>query len=270
MYLAIMLRVWRVLRTAAPNVAAGAGAGADWPVACAVLLHGLVLSWSVFGEGVPHFGFAQALSSVLWLTILILWVEGFFVPMRGLQPLVLPLAGLCALLPAFFPGVAVPLGGHSTPSVLLRAHLLVALLAYSLLTIAALNALLMTALDRQLHQAMLGRASFLQPLFRHAPPLLVMEAQLFRLIKLGFALLTVTVITGLFFSEQVYGKPLRFDHKTVFALAAWVVFGALVLGRSFLGWRGRMALRWTLAGFALLLLAYVGAHFVLEVILHRV
>ncbi len=266
MYFVITWRVWRLLRVASPGVAAGA----DWPVACAVLLHALVLSWGVFagrGSSGFHFGFAHALSAVLLLTVLILWIEGFFVPMRGLQPLVLPIAGVSALLPALFQGGTVLSSAHSG---VLRAHLLVAMLAYSLLTIAAFHVLLMAALDRQLHRAALGRESPLQRLLRHAPPLLAMEAQLFRLIALGFALLTMTLVTGIFFSEALYGQPLRLEHKTVFAVAAWLVFGTLVLGRSVFGWRGRVALRWTLAGFAMLLLAYVGARFVLEVILHRV
>lgn len=263
MYFVITWRVWRQLRVAAPGVAAGP----DGPVACAILLHGLVLSWSVFSGPGMHFGFAHALSAVLWLAVLILWIEGFYIPMRGLQPLVLPLAGLTALLPALFRGTTVISGAHSGA---LRAHLLVAMLAYSLLTIAALHALLMAALDRQLHRGALGNDTPWQRLFRHAPALLTMEAQLFRMIALGFALLTVTLVTGIFFSELVYGTPMRFEHKTVFSIAAWLVFGALILGRSVFGWRGRVALRWTLAGFAMLLLAYVGARFVLEVILHRV
>ncbi len=266
MYFAITWRVWRLLRVVSPGVAAGA----DWPVACALLLHALVLSWSVFAGGAAggfHFGFAHALSAVLLLTVLILWIEGFFVPMRGLQPLVLPMAGVSALLPGLFQGGTVFSGAHSG---VLRAHLWVAMLAYSLLTIAAFHALLMAALDRQLHRAALGRATPLQRLLRHAPPLLVMEAQLFRLIGMGFLLLTMTLVTGIFFSEVLYGMPLRLEHKTVFAVAAWLIFGTLVLGRSIFGWRGRVALRWTLIGFALLLLAYVGARFVLEVILHRI
>lgn len=266
MYLAVTLRVWRQLRA----TTSARPAGADWPVASVLLLHALVLSWGMVGGaggGVLHFGFAQALSVVLWLTVLLIWIEGFFVPMRGLQPLVLPLAAVCGLLPALFQGGTISWGAHA---VVLRAHLLVAMLAYSLLTIAALHALLMAALDQQLHRAAVGRDTPWQRLFAHAPPLLTLESQLFRLIVLGFVLLTATLVTGLFFSEEVYGRPLRWEHKTVFALAAWAIFGALALGRAVFGWRGRLALRWTLAGFALLLLAYVGARFVVEVILHRV
>ena len=96
-----------------------------------------------------------------------------------------------------------------------------------------------------------------------------MESLLFRLIAIAFVLLTLTLGTGIVFSESLFGKAFRFDHKTVFAITSWLMFGALLIGRHFRGWRGRIALRWTLAGFVTLLLAYVGSRFVLEVILGR-
>ena len=97
-----------------------------------------------------------------------------------------------------------------------------------------------------------------------------MESVLFRMIGSAFLLLTVTLISGLLFSEQIFGKALVFDHKTVFAFASWMIFAALLVGRHRYGWRGRIALRWTLAGFLLLILAYIGSRFVSEVVLGRV
>lgn len=97
----------------------------------------------------------------------------------------------------------------------------------------------------------------------------MLERILFRFIGLGFALLTLTAFSGVLFSEEIFGQPLRFDHKTVFSLVAWTVFAVLLLGRRLRGWRGRTALRLTFGGFVLLLLAYVGSRLVLEVILHR-
>ena len=97
-----------------------------------------------------------------------------------------------------------------------------------------------------------------------------MERLLFRLIHIAFVLLTLTLISGIFFSEALFGKALTFNHKTVFAIVSWLIFAALLLGRHLRGWRGKVALRWTLSGFVALLLAYVGTRFVLEVILGRV
>ena len=86
---------------------------------------------------------------------------------------------------------------------------------------------------------------------------------------MGFVLLTLTLVTGAIFSETLFGQAIRFGHKTLFAIISWVIFAVLLAGRYLYGWRGRMALRYTLAGFITLLLAYVGSRFVLEVILHR-
>jgi ABC-type uncharacterized transport system permease subunit len=96
-----------------------------------------------------------------------------------------------------------------------------------------------------------------------------MEKLLFRMIGFGFVLLTLTVLSGVVFSEELFGQPMRWDHKTVFTLLSWMLFGLLLAGRRFRGWRGKTALSFTLSGFATLLLAYVGSRFVLEVLLHR-
>jgi len=144
-----------------------------------------------------------------------------------------------------------------------RFHLLIAMLAYSFFTIASLHVLLMALLERRLHDGALNHV--LQKL----PPLLTMEALLFRIIWAGFALLTLTVGSGVFFSEELFGKPAPMNHKTVFGFISWFIFAALLAGRHVYGWRGRKAVRWTLAGFLALVLAYIGSRFVLEVILGR-
>ena len=108
------------------------------------------------------------------------------------------------------------------------------------------------------------------PWLEGLPPLLTMENLLFNLIYFGFALLSLTIFSGIFFSETLFGKPLMLDHKTIFAFASWLLFGGLIVARLRVGLRGRSALRWVLWGFAALLLAYVGSRFVLEVILQRI
>ena len=101
------------------------------------------------------------------------------------------------------------------------------------------------------------------------PQVLALERPLVRMIAAAFVFLTLTLVTGIAFSETLFGRALRFDHKTVFALLSWLTFGLLLAGRWRYGWRGRTALRWTLTGFVMLLLAYVGSRFVLEVLLGR-
>jgi ABC-type uncharacterized transport system permease subunit len=124
----------------------------------------------------------------------------------------------------------------------------------------------MALLERRLHARDRGP---LAGALASLPPLLTLERLLFRILAAGFVLLTATLATGALFSEELFGSALRFNHKTLFAVLSWLIFGALLVGRWRYGWRGRKALRWTLAGFVALLLAYVGSRFVLEVVLGR-
>jgi len=228
----------------------------------ALVLHGTTVGIELFPPDATgmRFGFSVALSMMTWLAVTFYWIESFYARMEGLQMLGLPLAAACGLLPWLFPGQHL-VANAASPA--FRLHFLMAMLAYSLFTLAALHAILMTVTEKRLHR---GR---LTPLFAGMPPLLTMESLLFRLIHVAFALLTLTLVSGIFFSEQIFGKPLPVNHKTVFALLSWLIFGALLFGRHRYGWRGRMALRWTLTGFVVLLLAYVGSRFVLEVVLER-
>ncbi|AJP47397.1 cytochrome C biogenesis protein [Rugosibacter aromaticivorans] len=226
----------------------------------ALAAHAVSIRMAIFDGTQVHFGFAIALSVMVWLAIVLFWIESFFARLNGLLALGLPAAALASLLPALFAEPHILANASSTA---LRLHLLAAMLAYSLFTLAALHALLMAAAERGLHR---GKIS---PLLASLPPLLTMETILFRLIHIAFVLLTLTLVSGVFFSEDLFGKALTFDHKTVFAIISWLIFAALLIGRHLRGWRGRVALRWTLAGFLALLLAYVGSRFVLEIILNR-
>ncbi len=223
-------------------------------------LQGYLLYDSLFIGGQMNFGLVYSLSLILWLTMLVYWVARFFYPIASLQTLVLPLAAIGALLPVLFPATHMQ---PKTTSVVFEAHIIVAMLAYSLFTIAVLHAGLMSLMEKRLHHAILPRV--LQSL----PPLLTMEALLFRIIVAGFSLLTLTLISGIVFSEELFGKPWQFNHKMLFGFVSWGVFGVLLAGHYFYGWRGRVAIRWTVSGFVFLLLAYVGSKFVMEVLLHR-
>jgi ABC-type uncharacterized transport system permease subunit len=146
---------------------------------------------------------------------------------------------------------------------LFDTHVLMAMLAYSLFTIAALHAALMSLVEKRLHHARMPKV------LQNLPPLLTMETLLFRVIGVGFVLLTITVASGMLFSEKIFGHSLRFTHMTLFGIASWAVFAALLWGHHVYGWRGHTAVRWTLSGFGFLVLAYLGTQFVLEVVLHR-
>jgi ABC-type uncharacterized transport system permease subunit len=226
-------------------------------------LHGLILYQSIFIETGLSFGVGNAISSIVWLTALIYWSSGFFSRLQELQNLIAPIAlvaAIAVLLPLALPSLR-PLENTELPA--FKAHLLIAMLAYSLLTIAALHAILMTIVEYRLHHPAMS------PILTNLPPLLVMEKILFRIIWTGFLLLTMTLLSGIIFSQEVFGQSVTFSHKTLFGFISWGVFAALLIGRQFYGWRGRTAIRWTLAGFIILLLAYIGSKFVLEIILDR-
>lgn len=267
---------WRATAPPSPGLARWERAAILVPLA----LHSWLLYDGLFAAPELRFGFGQALSVTLWLAVLIYWFESAFVNLEGMQALVLPLAAICVVLPALFPGLAAPPYAHGFG---FRAHLTLAMLAYSLFTIGALHALLMALLEGTLHGDRFravrresaahaerqGGAGLLAGPLSSLPPLLTLERLLFRILTLGFVLLTLTLATGALFSEEVFGKAFRFNHKTLFAVISWVIFGLLLAGRWRYGWRGRKALRWTLAGFLALLLAYVGSRFVLEVVVGR-
>jgi ABC-type uncharacterized transport system permease subunit len=261
-YAALAVYFWRAQ-------AAGQGGSLDRGVArylvlIPLLLQGYLLSIGLFVGGQMNLGLTHAVSLILWLTLLVYWVAQFFYPIAILQALVLPLAAVGVLLPGLFPDE------HLQPkndSWVFEAHIAVAMLAFSLLTIAALHAGLMSLVEKRLHHAILPKA------MQNLPPLLTMEALLFRIIVAGFLLLSFTLASGMIFSEEVFGHALKFTpriaHKIVFGLMSWGVFAGLLAGHHFYGWRGRTAIRWTLSGFVFLFLSYVGSKFVLEVLLHR-
>jgi ABC-type uncharacterized transport system permease subunit len=145
---------------------------------------------------------------------------------------------------------------EATPGWELTAHILLSMGAAALLFAAAVTALLLVFLDRRL------RARRVADLSSGLPPLDALEKIMFRLVAAGFGLLTLALITGFLFVTNLFAQNLV--QKTVLSLIAWLVFGVLLVGRLWFGWRGRSAVRWTLSGFGILAVAYFGVKFVLE------
>lgn len=219
----------------------------------AVLGHGL----AVFAAGGPDLHFFAALSAVGLLVAVLTLLVNIARPVAGLGVIVFPLAAALLLVDAF-------LAPHTLPMALdwqIKLHVVVALLAYAVLSIAALLAILLAVQERALRQR------HAPALVRILPPLTLTEALLFRLIAAGFLLLTLTLITGVLFVDNLFAQHLW--HKTVLSLVAWLVFGTLLFGRWRYGWRGKRAVRLTLTGMGVLLLAFFGSKFVLELVLHR-
>jgi len=221
-----------------------------------VLLHALFLYQNVFTSSGINLGFFDAGALVTWTILLLLMISSVSKPVENLGILLLPLAAVVIILDlrfhtAHFLSADAPWG--------LRIHVLISLLAYSLLAMASVQAILLAVQDHHLRHRHPGG------FIRSLPPLQTMEALLFEMIGVGFLFLTIALLSGFMFLEDMFAQ--RLAHKTLLSIAAWVVFGSLLWGRFKSGWRGQKALIWTLTGFVVLMLAYFGSKFVLELVL---
>ena len=259
LYLSAGILLWLGLRRAQPATSA-ARIGILSLAAGAILLHAAILYTGMLRANALDLGLTNAVSLVAWLIALLYLMAALTRPIESLGVLIMPVAAVTVLVEWLWPF------GHllienRTP--LYSAHIIISLLSYGLLSIAVVQSLMLAIQERQLRSHHPG--GFLRSL----PPLETMENLMFSMIGMGFLLLTLTLVSGVFFSEQIFGKALRFNHHIVLSLVAWLVFGTLLAGHWRFGWRGRTALHWTLTGFALLVMAYFGTKFVLEVVLHR-
>jgi ABC-type uncharacterized transport system permease subunit len=269
-YLGLSAALWGMLQAGKPMERPERAA--RWLLLPGLVAHAVGLEALVLAGGTLHLSWLLALSVAVWLGLIVFWFESLVIKIDGLQLLLLPFAGVICVLTAFFPGTHLVTSAVESA---LRGHLLLALGAYGLITIAAMQSLLMAALDHHLHHPrnVVNNASGLRRAIGRVldaqPPLLVQERLLFRLIWIAFAALTLAIISGSFISLATQGTWLPFDHKSVFTVLSWLTFGMLLLGRHRWGWRGRIALRYTVVGFIFVVFSYTGSRFVIEVILGR-
>ncbi len=223
--------------------------------ALAVIAHASALLATHRGALDLHF-FA-ALSLVACVVSALTLLVNLARPVATLGVIIFPISALLLGVDSFLaPSTApVSMDWH------IKLHVTVALLAFGVLSIAAAMAILLAIQERALRHRQLG------PWLSALPPLTLTESVLFRLIGAGFFLLTLALLTGILFVDNLFGQHLV--HKTVLSIIAWLVFGALLYGRWRHGWRGRSAVNLTLIGMGVLALAFFGSKFVLEVILHR-
>lgn len=180
-------------------------------------------------------------------------------PVEKLGLAIFPLAIITLILSLLFPEKEYDLQIHSWQ---MSVHILSSIIAFSLLNIAALQAILLAIQEQQL------RKHPPKKIIQTLPPLQTMESLLFQMIGAGILFLTLSLISGFVFIEDLFAQHLA--HKTILSLVAWITFSSLLMGRIKYGWRGQTAVKWTLTGFALLLLAYFGSKLVLELILQRI
>ena len=222
----------------------------------AVLLHFAVL----FGihRGAVDLHFYAALSLVSAVIAALTLIVNTARPVAALGVILFPLAALFLAIDEFLAPPTAPfsLGWQ------IGLHVVIALLAYSLLAIAAVLALLLATQERSLRTRQPGAFA------RALPPLTQIESLMFTLIESGFALLTLTLLSGALFIQNLRAQHQA--HTAILSVVAWIIFGVLLFGRWRWGWRGYRAVRMTLTGMGFLVLAFFGTKFVLEMIFHRV
>lgn len=212
-----------------------------------------------FGQATPDVSLPHLLSLCALVIILILLASALSRRQLYLAGLfALPIAAGVLLLEFFLPQQAIPLKETSVGSAI---HIISSVLAFGVLSIAGVYAAFVFFIDHFL------RRHHLSPLVRSLPPLEVLEDLLFKLITVGFGLLTVSLLSGMMFIDDIFAQHLV--HKTILSILAWLVFGILLWGRWRYGWRGSLAVRLTVAGIVLLLLSYFGSKFVLESLLGK-
>ncbi len=224
----------------------------------AVSLHTLLLYQSMVTPIGLNLGIFNAASLMAWVIAVLLLLSLFRQSVENLMVIVFLLAALSIALDAYFHTEHIL---PPTQEMGVTLHILFSVVAYSLLSISALQALFLAFQDYQLHHKHPGWV------IRKLPPLQVMETLLFQMISVGFILLSLSLVSGIIFLEDILAQHLA--HKTVLSIAAWCVFAMLLWGHWRYGWRGKTAIRWSLSGFLVLMLAYFGSKLVLELILHR-
>jgi len=222
----------------------------------ALCLHALALSNSIISTMGIDLGFYNAISLVSAVLVLLILIAEWRYPVDILAVVLLPIAAISMLIDSFSSTQHILPPASSNELVF---HILSSIIAYSILALAAIQAVLLSIQNKFLHAHHPGG------LIKLMPPLNTMEVFLFEIIVVGFIALTISLASGLIFLDNMFAQQLA--HKTILSIIAWFVFLTLLIGRWKLGWRGRTAIRWTLSGFASLMLAYFGSKFVLEIVL---
>lgn len=255
LYLICTIMLLLRLRQYTPALSLGKGAALA-PGFFALAIHVYILEQGMISPIGVNIGFYNSISLIAAFIALFTLASVARHPVDMLGIIVMPLAAL---------SIGIDLSNHSShllapgSSYGLIFHVISSLIAYSVLALAALHAIALSIQNSYLHSHQPGG------IIRLMPPLKTMESLLFETIVIGFIFLSLSLGSGLVFLENMFAQQLA--HKTILSILAWCVFAILLLGRWLMGWRGRTAIRWTLAGFISLMLGYLGSKFVLEIIL---
>jgi ABC-type uncharacterized transport system permease subunit len=219
-------------------------------ISFAIIAHTLTFTdfWTTNGI---VFGLANSASFVAWLVAILLFLSSISKPVNALGILVYPLVAFSLIFGILFPDThdkIIPLS--------IASHVFLSITAYALLAIAVCQSVLLKIQERHLH------THHINAFIKKLPPLQTMERLLFQSLRIGFYLLTLSLITGFIFIDDFFAQHLI--HKTVLSLIAWTIFATLIFGRKVFGWRGKQAISAIQIGVGLLVIAYYGTKFVLE------
>ena len=219
------------------------------------LAHAVTVFMHVITEQGLLLDLGSALSLTAWTVTGVVLYSSLRKPTANLLIIIMPLTALCLAFAIFTPPTTTPMAFATE----LLVHILSSFIAYALFAVAALQAVILAYQNTHLKSHLQTR------IMRSFPPLQTMESLLFDMLLAGVVMLTLSLATGLFYLEDMFAQHLV--HKTVLSICAWFIFATLLVGHYRMGWRGRTAIRWTLAGFALLLIAYFGSKLVIEYLL---
>ncbi|CAG7856298.1 hypothetical protein MCAMS1_00723 [biofilm metagenome] len=229
--------------------------GSAW---LAVVSHALYTVLVVQQHADFNFSFFSMAALVSLIVALLLLLAMLSKPVENLGIILFPVTAFMLALDFIFPEKQRSPASHGWE---MHLHILSSIVAFSLLNIAAIQAILLVIQNQQLKSHPPKR--YIQSM----PSLEMMESLLFQMITAGLIFLSVSLASGFLFVEDIFARHQA--HKTVFSMLAWVIFSGLLIGRVRFGWRGQTAIKWTLLGFSFLLLAYFGSKGVREIILNR-
>jgi len=225
------------------------------PALLATLVHAILLNQVIYQDAGLNLGFFAAFSLVSWLIAIQILISAYFRRIESLGIAIFPISGLACILASLNP----PVHLVETTNNAIQGHIVISIVAYSLITLGAFQAGLLAYQDHAIRSHHPGG------LIRYLPPIQDMETLLFLFLGFGFACLSVSLVSGFFYLDDIFAQHMV--HKTTLSIVAWVILGILMFGRFQFGWRGKTAIRCTLSAFVFLMLAFFGSKLVLEFIL---
>lgn len=223
-----------------------------------MLLQVFFLKHVIYPEsGTLNLGFFSALCLISWLVTIQILISSVYRPLESLGIIMFPFSGITSMLVMIMPSPPPIMGASSQ---FIHGHIMISIVAYSLIMLSALQAIALAYQDHSIRSHHPGG------FIRFLPPLHDMETLLFQMLGFGFIFLSTALASGFFFMEDIFAQQLI--HKTVLSIIGWVILAILLFGRFKFGWRGKTAIRWTLTAFIFIMLAYFGSKLVLEFILN--